>query len=83
MIRFDEPHPPAEAVALQPTVRHAPGSITNSLTATMTARSRYPSTSRAVSAAPADRNHHRAAVVNRLAQSPPRLNHSTRILKSP
>jgi len=46
MLQLDEPQPPAEAVALQPALRHAPVPITNSLTTTMTARSRYLSTSR-------------------------------------
>ena len=83
MIQHDEPQPPAEAMALQPAVRHAPASITNALTATMTAGSRCPSTSRGTIVALADRDHHRAAPLNRLAQSPRRLNRSTRILKSP
>ena len=83
MIQHDEPQPPAEAVALQPAVRHAPASIINALTATMTAGSRCPSTSRGTIAALADRDHHRTAPLNRVAQSPRRLNRSTRILKSP
>jgi len=83
MIQRDEPQPPAEAVPLQPAVRHAPASITNPFMAAITPRSRCPSTSRATLAALADRNHHRVAVVNRVAQSPRRLNRSTRILKSP
>jgi hypothetical protein len=83
MIQLDEPQPPAEAVALQPVVRHPPASITNSLTATMAAGSRCPSTSRGTLAALADPNHRRAALVNRVAQSPRRLNRPTRILKSP
>jgi len=83
MIQHDEPQPPAKAVALQPAVRHAPASITNASTTMMTARSRRRSTSRATLAAPAHHNHHRAALVNRAAQSPGRLNSSTRILKSP
>ena len=83
MIQHDEPQPPAEAAALQPAVRHAPASITNALTATMTAGSRCPSTARGTIVALAHRDHHRAAPLNRVAQSPRRLNRSTRILKSP
>jgi hypothetical protein len=54
-----------------------------SLTATPTTRSPCPATPRGTVAALADRNHYRAAMVYRVAQSPRRLNRSTRILKPP
>lgn len=60
-----------------------PGAMSNSLTARMISRPRCPSTSRGTLAARADRNHHRAATVNRGARSLRRLNSSTRILEFP
>ena len=82
MIPHDEPQRSAEAVVLQPAVRHAPALIT-AVTATMTAASRCPSTSCGTIAALAGRDHRPAAPLNRVAQSLRRLNRSSRILKSP
>jgi hypothetical protein len=83
MTQHDEPQSAAEAVMLQPAARHAHASTSKSLTATLTTRSPCPATPRGTVAALADRNHYRAAMVYRVAQSPRRLNRSTRILKSP